>query len=61
MTRVRLLRPHIVNGTTYPPGKVLDLPADVVEDLTEAKVAEGLSAPQAKPAVAKPQRPKPTE
>ena len=56
MTRVRLLRSHIVNGTTYPPGKVLDLPTDVVEDLIEAKVAERLPA-----AVAKSQRPKPIE
>lgn len=56
MTRVRLLRSHIVNGTTYPPGKVLDLPADVVEFLIEAKVAERVPA-----AVAKPQRPNPTQ
>jgi len=56
MIRVRLLRAHIVNGTTYPPGKVLELPADVVEDLIEAKVIERVPV-----AVAKPQRPKPTE
>ena len=56
MTRVRLLRSHIVNGTTYPPGKVLNLPADVVEDLIEAKVAERM--PTASPK-SNGQRPKP--
>ena len=60
MTRVRLLRPHIVNGITYPPGKVLELPADVVEDLIEAKVIEGLQPAISKPTVPSPE-PQPTE
>ena len=51
MTKIRLLRPHIVNGTTYPVGKVLDLPADVVQFLIEAKVAESLTPPEPKPIV----------
>ena len=60
MTRVRLLRSHIVNGTTYPPGKVLELPADVVEFLIAAKVAEGVPPAISKPTVPLPE-PQPTQ
>lgn len=47
--RVRLLREHIVNAQSFPPGRVITLPPDSATFVIAAGVAEALEPPSAPP------------